>query len=648
MPESSRTSRARPKEPSDAHANIQAVHDVLRALRRAHDRRDAARVALESVRTAFGWSYGSFWELDPASNTLGFAIDSGEVSPAFREVTLRARYAPGVGLSGQSWQARDVVVVEDLGRLRDCVRAPAARSAGVQSGVCVPITTDGKVVGTMDFFARQRVKLSPARIEALRSVGELVSSTLERIRDQERQRHAAENARAVTQVLEALGRAETVAGMVETTLEVVRAAFSWHYGSYWTRDRASEVLRFSLESGQVSSAFRRTTRESVFARNTGVNGRAWAAEQLVVVEDLGTVQDCVRAPVAREAGIKSGVCFPVMARGEVIGTMDFFSSGATDLGEARLDALRSVARLVSAAVERISEREVFVSALQEFSRALDDVTVGLTANVSEQSATAQELAASVGEVSASLSELRQTSASTLEQAERVIAKAHLSSESSSQGTEAVERTVESMRVIREQVALIAERILILNEQSSQVGEIIASVTEIAAQSKLLALNASIEAARAGEHGRGFGVVAKEIGSLAEQSRAATAQVKNILGQIQAGTTAAVASAEQGTRKTDMGLGLAERSGENIHKLSQAISDSSASARLIANSARQQNAGIQEVADALVTINNATTGAAAGLRQTEDATRLLMSLNARMQELLSEYAPRAHTELRAAQ
>ena len=426
------------------------------------------------------------------------------------------------------------------------------------------------------------------------------------------------------------------------------AAFSWHYGSYWTRDRASEVLRFSLESGQVSSAFRRTTRESVFARNTGVNGRAWAAEQLVVVEDLGTVQDCVRAPVAREAGIKSGVCFPVMARGEVIGTMDFFSSGATDLGEARLDALRSVARLVSAAVERISEREVFVSALQEFSRALDDVTVGLTANVSEQSATAQELAASVGEVSASLSELRQTSASTLEQAERVIAKAHLSSESSSQGTEAVERTVESMRVIREQVALIAERILILNEQSSQVGEIIASVTEIAAQSKLLALNASIEAARAGEHGRGFGVVAKEIGSLAEQSRAATAQVKNILGQIQAGTTAAVASAEQGTRKTDMGLGLAERSGENIHKLSQAISDSSASARLIANSARQQNAGIQEVADALVTINNATTGAAAGLRQTEDATRLLMSLNARMQELLSEYAPRAHTELRAAQ
>ena len=105
---------------------------------------------------------------------------------------------------------------------------------------------------------------------------------------------------------------------------------------------------------------------------------------------------------------------------------------------------------------------------------------------------------------------------------------------------------------REQVESTAENILTLAEQAQAIGEIIATVNDIAEQTNLLALNAAIEAARAGEHGRGFAVVAGEVKALADQSKKATAQVRQILGEIQRATNTAVLSTEEVTKGVDRG------------------------------------------------------------------------------------------------
>ena len=133
--------------------------------------RDVITAALSSVREAFGWSYGSFWEVHPDDQALRFVQDSGSVSEEFRRVTAEARFREGEGLNGQAWQTRDLVFVPDLGEMKTCSRAPVARRSGLKSGVCFPILLGGRVLGTMDFLTEERITPSEGRLDALRNVG---------------------------------------------------------------------------------------------------------------------------------------------------------------------------------------------------------------------------------------------------------------------------------------------------------------------------------------------------------------------------------------------------------------------------------------------------------------------------------------------
>ena len=123
-----------------------------------------------------------------------------------------------------------------------------------------------------------------------------------------------------------------------------------------------------------------------------------------------------------------------------------------------------------------------------------------------------------------------------------------------------------MTKVQEQVEATAENILALAEQAQAIGEITAAVADVAEQTNLLALNAAIEASRAGEHGKGFAVVAGEVKALADQSKKATAQVRQILGEIQKGTNAAVLSTEEVTKGVASAGRVADQAGQTIRAL----------------------------------------------------------------------------------
>ena len=161
-----------------------------------------------------------------------------------------------------------------------------------------------------------------------------------------------------------------------------------------------------------------------------------------------------------------------------------------------------------------------------------------------------------------------------------------------------------------------------------------TVNELAEQSNLLAVNAAIEAAKAGESGRGFAVVAGEVKALAEQSKQATAQVRQILGEIQRATQAAVLATEQGVKAAEAGEGLAGRSGEAIETLSQGLGESAQAAQQILASAQEQSVGVDQVATAMDNIKQVSLQSMAATRQMERAARDLNVLAQQFRALVN--------------
>ena len=423
-------------------------------------------------RSQFGWIYGSCWKVAADRPELVFAQESGTAGDEFREVTRTAAFREGVGLSGRAWAARDLVVVADLADLDDCVRAPAARREGVRGGICFPLVEDGRVTGTMDFFTTDHLVLSEQRREALRSIGLLVSQALERAVLAERQRRDSQDLAAVGDVVRVVSTATSRSQALQRALDTIRADFGWDYGSCWIIEEGGHVLRFAEESGDVSADFRAVTHSATFQEGVGLAGRAWSSRDLVFVADLAEVTDCVRAPVARRAGVRAGVCLPILVHGTVVGTMDFFVTTTLTLSPGRIDALRSTAILVGQALERI------------------DASVRLAA-------AGRELVTSIEKVSANIADATAVATS---------------------GQELTEAA--NVEVAR------------LGEYSGEIGDVVDVISRIAAQTNLLALNAAIEAARAGESGRGFAVVAKEVKDLAEETARATTDVRHRVATIQ--------------------------------------------------------------------------------------------------------------------
>ena len=187
--------------------------------------------------------------------------------------------------------------------------------------------------------------------------------------------------------------------------------------------------------------------------------------------------------------------------------------------------------------------------LQETANVIASSSAEILSATTEQAAGTNESMAAVTETVATVDEVAQTATQSAQRARAVADAAQRASEGGRAGQKAVDDAVKAMQLVQAQVETMAHTIVALAEQAQAIGEITTAVSDIAEQTKLLALNAAVESTRAGEHGRGFALVAAEIKTLAGEAKESTVQVRRLLGEIQRSTSAAVMATEQGTKQT---------------------------------------------------------------------------------------------------
>ena len=259
----------------------------------------------------------------------------------------------------------------------------------------------------------------------------------------------------------------------------------------------------------------------------------------------------------------------------------------------------------------------------------------ILASTTQQASGAREQAAAVTQTMATVDEVAQTADQASQRAKAVGESVQRTLEIGKSGRKVVDESLVAMESVKEKVEATAENILTLAEQAQAISDIIATVNDIAEQTNLLALNAAIEASRAGEHGRGFTVVASEVKALADQSKKATAQVKRILGEIQKATNTAVLSTEEVTRGVAGAIKVGGQAGETIKTLADTLAEVARAATQIVASVSQQATGMTQIHQAMKSIDQVAKQNSVATRQAAQAAENLNQMGLQLTTLIGK-------------
>jgi len=311
------------------------------------------------------------------------------------------------------------------------------------------------------------------------------------------------------------------------------------------------------------------------------------------------------------------------------------------------DQLKGLLEQIQHSSEQVSAAS---SDLSEGSEQCAETITHVAGKVSDIAGAAQQQNDTMINVVSQIRNMTENVTSIATSAERMSSASANAGKAAEQGEAAINRAVSQMDQITDTVDQSAEAVAELGVRSQEIGEIINTISGIADQTNLLALNAAIEAARAGEHGRGFAVVADEVRKLAEQSSEAAGEVASIIQAIQSETQKAVNSMKKGTDAVKTGSEVVAQVGEQfqkivdnvkevdalIHEAAKAATATADSSSEVLNSAEEVEKVTNTVTGNIDSISSATEEQSATMEEIAASTRNLSELAADLKKELQKF------------
>ena len=264
-------------------------------------------------------------------------------------------------------------------------------------------------------------------------------------------------------------------------------------------------------------------------------------------------------------------------------------------------------------------------AIREISRSADAMHTGAKNQVIE----IQQANAAVQEVSKRIKGVS-------ENAGIAVAAAKRTQESAIDGAQSVQNVIQGMEVLRSNVQAGAKKIKNLGERSMEITSIVNTIAKISEQTNMLALNAAIEASRAGEHGRGFSVVAEEVRRLAERTAVATQEIETLVMSIQTETNESVAAIDLQTEAVENEAVAVTRAGDTLLKIQDVSTQSSELISDISNTAAAQSASVAEMVKIMSEISEIAGHTQKGSESTLEFTKGLERISGQLTESVDKF------------
>jgi len=317
---------------------------------------------------------------------------------------------------------------------------------------------------------------------------------------------------------------------------------------------------------------------------------------------------------------------------EMDGSITQVASSAEKLSEVANDTSSSIMQM-TVSIERVAENtNIFSETAHDTASSIEEMisTIKQIAeSIDTLSSSSEAIAASIDEVNATTKDIERRAGDSVSLAEAVMIKA------SDQGIQAAGAAIQGMENIKNSVVALSDVINMLGKRTDEIGKILNVIDDVADQTNLLALNAAILASKAGEHGKGFTIVADEIKNLAERASVSTNEIASMIRSVQEVTKSSIRMASDGIQTVERGLLLVKDVNTALQDISESSRESTEMARAIQRATAEESIVIKQITSAVGSMTEQTDTISRAIQEQSKGSRFIIEATERVKELSSQ-------------